>query len=614
MIKAIKRLAGNELFCIFSGAILFFAAIILGAIDFPTASLVLYICALAVSGFRVFAYALRGIFRGDFLDEKFLMSIASVGALVIGEYTEGVAVMLFFLVGEFFEHRAVRKSRNSIKSLMAINADEAQVLRDGEEITVDAEDVVVGDILIIRPGNRVAVDCVIISGESDIDTSAMTGESAPRFLSVGDNLDSGVVVLNGVLTCSAVRPAQSSAAARVLALVEEANERKSREETFITKFSRIYTPAVVSLAILMTVVPSAFGWLRFTDALYRALIFLVISCPCALVISVPMAFFGGIGAAASRGILFKGGNVFSAVASAECVAFDKTGTLTEGKLTVGAVRTFGCSKEEVLSLAASAEYGSNHPIAVAIKKNAVFEAPISVKEVAGKGVIARTSRGTVAVGNIALMTALEITVRDTASGVYVARDGVHIGTVILSDSVKSEASAAVNELCELGIRSNIILSGDRAENVKRVAEEIGISDYHAELSPEQKYTELEKIISTSKSTLYVGDGINDAPSLARADVGVAMGALGSDSAIEAADVVITSDELTRLPEAIRIARKTLRIAKQNIAFAIGVKLAVMLLGAFNLANMWLAVFADVGVSVIAILNSMRALAYKGKRK
>ena len=614
MIKAIKRLAENELFCIFSGAILFFAAIILGAIDFPTASLVLYVGALAVSGCRVFLDAFRGIFRGDFLDEKFLMSIASVGALIIGEYTEGVAVMLFFLVGEYFEHRAVRKSRNSIKALMTINADEAQILIDGKEITVDAEDVEVGNILIIRPGERVAVDCEIISGESDIDTSAMTGESVPRFLSVGDKLDSGVVVLNGVLTCRALRPAESSAASRVLALVEEANERKSKEEAFITKFSRIYTPAVVSLAILMTVIPSVFGWLKFTDALYRALIFLVISCPCALVISVPMAFFGGIGAAASRGILFKGGNVFSAVAGADSIAFDKTGTLTEGKLAVSKVKTFGCSTEEVLYLAASAEYGSNHPIALGIKKNTVLEAPISVKEVAGKGVIAKTSRGTVAVGNIGLMTELEIPLCDSDNGVYVALDCVHIGTIILSDSVKREARAAVEELRSLGVSSSIILSGDLDESVKNVASQVGISDYRAELSPEEKYCELEKLIGSSKSTLYVGDGINDAPSLARADVGVAMGALGSDSAIEAADVVITSDELTRLPEAIKISRKTLRIAKENIAFALGVKLAVMLLGAFNLANMWLAVFADVGVSVIAILNSMRALSYKRSLK
>lgn len=610
MIKALRRLAESELFYFFLGAAFFVLAIILDLTDFSTASIIFYALALAASGCRVFLDALRGIFRGDFLDEKFLMSIASLGALLIGEYTEGVAVMLFFLVGEFFEHRAVRKSRNSIKALMAINADEAQILKDGIEQTVDAEDVRIGDVLIIRPGERVAVDCEIISGESDIDTSAMTGESVPRFLSAGDNLDSGVVVLNGVLTCRALRPAESSAASRILMLVEEANERKSKEEAFITRFSKIYTPTVVSLAILTTVIPSVFGWLEFTDALYRALIFLVISCPCALVISVPMAFFGGIGAAASRGILFKGGNVFSAVANADSVAFDKTGTLTEGKLEVSNVRAFGRSAEDVLYLAASAEYGSNHPVAVAIRKNAVLEAPISVKEVAGKGVIAKTTSGTVAVGSIGLMTELEIPLCDGDNGVYVALDGAHIGTIILSDSVKREAKEAVEELRSIGVSSEIILSGDLNESVRHVAGEVGISDYRAELSPEEKYRELEKIIGSSKSTIYVGDGINDAPSLARADVGVAMGALGSDSAIEASDVVITSDELTRLPEAIKISRKTLRIAKENIVFALGVKLAVMLLGAFNFANMWLAVFADVGVSVIAILNSMRALSYK----
>lgn len=612
--RKIKKLIGSELFYICLGALFFLSAIIFGSLEFNITSLVLYAIALLISGFRVFADALRGIIRGDFLDEKFLMSVASVGAFVIGEYTEGVAVMLFFLVGEFFEHKAVKRSRSSIKALMAINADEANVIRDGEEVTLDAEDIEVGDILVIRPGERVAVDCEIISGESDIDTSAMTGESAPRFAAVGNTLDSGVVVLNGVLKCRALRPAEESAASRVLSLVEEANERKSREEAFITRFSKIYTPAVVITALLIVTVPSVFGWLRFTDALYRALIFLVVSCPCALVISVPMAFFGGIGASASRGILFKGGNVFSAIANAQVVAFDKTGTITEGRPRIDRILAFGYTEQDVLALAGSAEYGSNHPIAAAIKAQVAVNQPESVKEIAGKGVVAETDRGRVAVGNEALMSTLGVALFDDTKGVFVALDGVHIGTLVLSDAIKDGAEKAIEELKALGVRSTVILSGDRRESVERVAKSIGIGEYHSELSPEEKYGVLEKIIEGSKSTLYVGDGINDAPSLARADVGIAMGALGADSAIESADVVIMSDELERIPEAVRISRKTLKIAKQNIVFALAVKLAVMILGALNLANMWLAVFADVGVSVIAILNAMRTLCTQRGKK
>ena len=608
----IKNIIGSDLFYIASGALLFFAALFFGALDLSIASVVLYAAALAVSGFQVFSDAVRGIIRGDFLDEKFLMTVASVGAMIIGEYTEGVAVMLFFLVGEFFEHKAVRKSRNSIKELMAINADEAQILKDGEEITVDADEICVGDILIIRPGERVAVDCEIISGGSEIDTSAMTGESVPRFASVGDTLDSGVLVLNGALTCRAKREAESSAAARTLALVEEANERKSKEEAFITRFSRFYTPTVVGLALLMTLIPPVFGWLKFSDAFYRALIFLVISCPCALVISVPMAFFGGIGAAASRGVLFKGGNVFSSVARADSVAFDKTGTLTRGTLSIKEVRTFGVTEDELIYFAASAEKGSSHPIAAAFLKNLDPPLPLSVKEYAGKGIVAQTERGTVAVGNAAFMSELGISLKEKSDGILVAHDGIHIGTVLLSDTVKPEALKAIADLSSLGVKRTVILSGDREENVRAVARETAIPEYLAGLSPEQKFSNLERIIAESESTLFVGDGINDAPSLARADVGVAMGKLGTDSAIEAADVVITSDELTRIPEAIRIARKTVRIAKQNIVFALGVKLAVMVLGALDFANMWLAVFADVGVAVLAILNAMRTMRGGGR--
>lgn len=612
MKKAIN-LFKNELFLIIFGAVIFIAAVIVERLNLPIIATILYIIALLTCGFRVFFDAIRGILRLDLLDEKFLMTIASVGAMIIGEYTEGVAVMLFFLIGEYFEHRAVRRSRASIKALMDINPDEATVLRDGEELRVDADEVVVGDTLIIRPGERVAVDCAVISGESDVDTSSMTGESAPVSVGADSILQSGVVVINGTLFCKALRPAEESAATRVLSLVEDATEKKSREESFITVFSRYYTPIVVILAVLMATVLPIFNIVKFSDALYRALIFLVISCPCALVISVPMSFFGGIGAAASRGILFKGGNVFSKAAKADAIAFDKTGTLTEGNLSVVDVITFNTDREEVLRLAASAEYGSNHPIAKALSADRSVSAPDKITEIAGKGVVAELYGEEIGVGNIALMEHLKVSVFRENDGVYVTRGGKHIGNILLSDTVKGEAADAISELSSIGVKDSYILSGDRKEKVEAVADIVGIKNYTSEMSPEDKFLALERIIENSTATIYVGDGINDSPSLARADVGVAMGALGADSAIEAADVVIMSDNLKRIPEAVRIARKTLRIAKQNIFFAISVKLLVMILGAFSLADMWLAVFADVGVAVLAILNAMRILRY-GTRK
>ena len=607
------RLINNELFVIVTGASLFCVGILFGSLKLDILAIIVYIISLFVCGFRVFISAVRGILRLDFLDEKFLMTIASVGAMIIGEYTEGVAVMLFFLVGEYFEHRAVRRSRNSIRSLMDINPDEATIVRDGKEERVDADEVVVGDILVIRPGERVSVDCVVISGESDVDTSAMTGESVPVAVGPASLLESGVLIINGTLRCKALRPAEESAATRVLSLVEDATEKKSREESFITVFSRYYTPIVVALAVLMATIPPVFKILTLSDAVYRALIFLVISCPCALVISVPMSFFGGIGAAASRGILFKGGNVFSKVARADSIAFDKTGTLTEGKLSVAEVMAFGVENSEVLRIARAAEYGSNHPIAKALLTDTEALKAERITEIAGKGIVAVLDKEEIAVGNIALMLHLGVSVLSECNGVYVSKGGMHIGNIIFSDTVKPEAADAIHDLARIGVKRACILSGDKDKNVAIVAKMIGINEYLSEMTPEGKFSALESIISESESTVFVGDGINDSPSLARADVGIAMGRLGSDSAIEAADVVIMSDNLKRIPEAIRIARKTLTIAKENIFFAITVKVLVMLLGAFNLANMWLAVFADVGVAVLAILNAMRILRF-GRRK
>lgn len=601
------------------GGTLFASALVAEGLELTALSWVLYILALLASGYKVYTDAVKGILRGDFLDEKFLMSIASIGAMIVGERSEGVAVMLFFLVGELFEHKAVAKSRKKIRSLMDICPDEAVIIRDGEEITVDAEDVIPGDTVIIRAGERVPVDCTVTEGFADADTSAITGESVPRPLSKGSYVESGVIVIGGALTCEAVREASESGAQRILDMVENANERKSREESFITVFSRFYTPIVVALALLLALIPPIFGVFSWKDSVYKALIFLVISCPCALVISVPMAFFGGIGAAASRGILFKGGNSFSPVARTECIAFDKTGTLTAGKFSIKGVTENKIPEKELLSLCASVEHGSNHPIAKSICKSVgEYDAADCVRELAGKGTVGTVSGFRVAVGNKLLMEEVGASLPECFDNtdetyVFCARDGEFIGALLISDELKSEAKSALEMLRKVGIKRTVILSGDKKTRAEKIANELSIDEVKAELLPEEKYAELEKIISEQNGkTMYVGDGINDAPSLMRADVGVAMGGIGSDSAIEASDLVIMSDNLKRLPESIKIARKTVAIAKENIIFAIGVKLSIMAFGAFGLANMWLAVFADVGVAVIAILNSMRTLV-AGKR-
>ena len=608
MIKRLSRILGEIPRIIISSA-LFATALITEKLSLDTVALILYILALAVAGLPVLASAIRGILRRDLLDEKFLMSIASVGAMIVGEWSEGVAVMLFFLIGETFEHSAVRRSRSSIRALMDICPDEATVLTDSGEETVDAEDVEPGSIIIVRPGERVPIDSVILSGTSDIDTSAMTGESIPRRVTVGDSLDSGVVVIDGLLTCRTLRPSGDSAAARVLELVENATENKSREENFITKFSHYYTPTVVISAILLAFIPAIFGLMNINDSIYRALIFLVVSCPCALVISVPMAFFGGIGGAASRGILFKGGNVFSPLAKADTVALDKTGTITGGSFSVVSVNPVGIDRDELLYIAASVEQGSNHPIAACIRDASVrCSTPSSVTELAGEGVTAILDGRPVAVGNASLMHRLGITPPDSTAGcVFVAADGRLVGTITLSDTIRPEASSAISRLRSVGVRRTVMLTGDRASVATAVAASVGIDELRAELKPEDKYRAIEELIATSHGTVYIGDGINDAPSLARADVGIAMGSIGQDCAIEAADAVIMSDNLTKISEAIQISRKTINIAKQNIIFALGVKGLILILGAFGFANMWLAVFADVGVAVLAILNSMRAM-------
>ncbi len=610
-IKIIKMIK-HPLAPTFLSLALLLAAILLAKAHFLL-SLAFYIVALICVGLPVARDALRGLLRRDLLDEKFLMCIASVGAMCIGEYTEAVAVMLFYSVGEYFQERAVRKARTSIRSLMEICPDSATVLtEDGEEV-VDAEDVAVGARILLRTGDRVPLDARVLEGSADIDTSALTGESRPRAVSVSDLVDSGSVVLSGVLVAEAVRPAEESAAARILALVENASENKSKEENFITKFAVWYTPLVVGVAVLLAVVPPMLRLSSFVECLRRALLFLVVSCPCALVISVPMAFFGGIGGAARQGVLFKGGNVFSPLAKATHFVFDKTGTLTRGELAVIRAVAYEGTEAELLSLAAAVEHGSSHPVAVCLRGAALpTEHAENVRELAGRGMVATVGGSEVFIGNPRLMREKGIPLAEGfdegCGAVLVAKDGRLLGEIHLADALKPEANAVMGELRSLGAKSLQMLSGDAEDAVFSAAKALALDGFRASLRPEDKYAVLEELLASEKNkVVFVGDGINDSPSLARADVGIAMGHRATDSAMEASDIVIMSDSLTRLPIAVRIAKRTVRIAKQNIVFALGVKLSVLLLGAFGLASMWWGVFADVGVAVLAILNSMRTL-------
>lgn len=611
----------HEVWQVIAGGLLLVAGLLsehLGAP--PAAVLAVYLVALAVSGCTVWRDALRGILRRDLLDEKFLMTVASVGAFIIGSYAEGVAVMLFFLAGEYFEHQAVARSRKSIRGLMDLRPDRAIRLTDGVEEEIDADDLAIGETVVIRPGDRVPVDCTVLDGSGLIDAAALTGESIPVEVDPGSTLASGTVSLNGRLTARVDRVADESAASRVLSLVEEANEAKSRQENFITRFSRFYTPSVVLAAILIGVgVPlillaegNAPGW---TDWLHRALTFLVVSCPCALVISVPLSFFGGIGGAASEGILFKGGNRMNALSHVKTVCCDKTGTLTEGKFEVRNVETAdGVDRDELTALAASAEHDSTHPIAAAIRTLAPdAPPPTSVEERAGRGIVATVGESRVLVGTRKLLSEEGVSVPDgTIGSVFVARDGEWIGCFTVGDALRDESRDAVERLRRLGVKRIGMLTGDVGENAEPVADALSLDFVKASLLPDGKYKAVEELIAEKQGdVLYVGDGINDAPVIALADIGVAMGGVGSDAAIEAADLVIMSDKLDRLPKAIRIARRTVAIARQNIVFALTVKLAILILSATGInTSMWLAVFADVGVAVIAILNAMRALRVK----
>ena len=584
------------------------------------AELGVYLVCYAVIGWDIVWKAITNILHGQVFDENFLMTIATVGALILGEHSEGVAVMLFYQVGEWFQSYAVSKSRRSITSLMDIRPDYANIEKDGKLIQVDPEDVKIGDTIIVKPGERVPLDGKIIKGSSTLDTSALTGESMPREVEAGMEVISGCINQTGILTIQTTKEFGESTVAKILDLVENASDKKGRMENFITRFARYYTPVVVFAALALAVLPPLVTGQAFSIWIYRALTFLVISCPCVLVISIPLSFFGGIGGASKIGVLVKGSNYLEALAYTETVVFDKTGTLTKGSFAVTEIQANGMTDEELLELAAYAEDYSNHPISLSIQKaygKKIDNSRITdVQEIAGHGVQAVIDGMTVLAGNAKLMEREHIPY--TASNaigtvVYVAFDGRYAGCIVIADEIKADAPAAIKTLKAAGIRQTVMLTGDADAVGQDVARRLGLDRAYTELLPADKVDRVEELLAqkSDKGMLaFVGDGINDAPVLARADVGIAMGALGSDAAIEAADVVLMTDEPSKIAAVMQIARKTIRISNENIVFALGVKFLVLILGALGRANMWAAVFADVGVSVIAILNAIRAMRVK----
>lgn len=577
--------------------------------------LMIFLVPYGVIGWDILFKAGRNIAHGQVFDENFLMCIATVGAFAIKEYPEAVFVMLFYQVGELFQSYAVGKSRRSISEMMDIRPDYANINRDGQLVQVDPEEVKIGDTIVVKPGERVPLDGVIVSGSSALDTAALTGESLPREVQSGDDVISGCVNMSGVLEIRVTKEFGQSTVSKILDLVENSSSKKAKAENFITKFARYYTPCVVIAALLLAVIPPLIlgGWGEWIE---RALIFLVISCPCALVISVPLSFFGGIGGASKNGILVKGGNYLEVLSKTEYVVFDKTGTLTKGVFNVTAVHPDKCSEGELLELAASAECYSDHPISRSLREAYAKDIDTGrlgeIREISGHGVEALIDGKRVSVGNDKLMEKEGVEwhpCHHVGTTVHVAVDGEYSGHIVISDEIKRDSGEAIKSLKSVGVRKTVMLTGDTKEVGEDIAGKLGLDEVHTQLLPADKVDRVEKLLKEKQSgaLAFVGDGINDAPVLSRSDIGIAMGAIGSDAAIEAADIVLMDDKPSKIAVAIRIAKRTMSIVRQNIVFALAVKVLVMIMGAFGVANMWEAVFADVGVSVIAILNSMRAM-------
>lgn len=588
--------------------------------ELPILQTILFVLAYLLVGFEVLKKAFRNLLKGHVFDENFLMSVATLGAFGIGELEEAVAVMLFYQVGEFFQSYAVDKSRKSVAALMDIRPDYANVYRNGEIVKVNPDDVNIGEMILVKPGEKVPLDCTVVAGDGMLNTLALTGEATPRHVGENDSVLSGSISIDGTLKLKVDKEFGESTVSKILELVENASSRKSKSENFISKFARYYTPIVVGIAVLLAFVPPLFlGWNTFSTWIYRALSFLVVSCPCALVISIPLSFFAGIGASAKRGILIKGSNYLEALSKTKMIVCDKTGTLTEGVFQVQEVDAIGYSDAELLKFAAYAEYYSNHPISLSLRNaygKDIDEVRITKnKEFSGKGVESIVDGKKVLVGNEKLMTEKKISItKNEKMGtiVYVTIDGKFAGSIVIADKIKEDAYVAMKRFRDYSI-DVVMLTGDRENISQSVANELGITRYHSELLPQQKVELTQKYMNEKEEDeklVFIGDGINDAPVLAYADIGCSMGGLGSDAAIEAADVVIMTDQPSLVADAISISRKTMRIVKENIVFAIAVKVLVLLLSAIGVASMWAAVFADVGVSVIAILNALRILRIK----
>ena len=580
-------------------------------------AMVLYIIAYLIIGADVVFKAIKNIFRGEIFDENFLMVVATIGALAVKEFPEAIAVMLLYQIGEEFQDIAVGKSRNAIKELMQIKPESANVLRNGETVEVKPEEVEIDEIIVIKPGEKVPLDGRVIKGTSMLDTKTITGESVPKKIVEQELIYSGSINLNSVLEVKVTKKFEDSTVAKILELVEEATSKKAKTEKFITKFAKYYTPIVCFLALGLATIPTLVFHQEFIEWLYRALTFLVISCPCALVISVPLGFFGGIGGASKKGILIKGSNYLEALSHARYAVFDKTGTITKGVFEIQKINPVDISEEELIRVAAHGEKFSNHPVALSIKKRykgKYDESKVEgLEEISGKGIKAKIFYKDTLIGNAKLLEENNIKfekVDDPGTIIYVAINGNYKGYILIADKVKDDSKKAIEELKKAKIERTYILTGDERKIAEKIAEEVDVDICKSELLPDQKLENLEEILKERKGkekVIFVGDGVNDSPCLARADIGIAMGGIGADAAIEAADVVIMTDELTKIAQAIKISKKTMKIVKQNIVFALVVKVLVLILGALGIANMWLAVFADVGVSMLAILNSMKTL-------